>query len=156
MRQRLVIFATVSAVLVAVALLWPTAGYELERVHPRLRELAVPYQSVKTIYFLDGGSIGIRITDRDLRQLELALPVSSERGRSYPQLFIGAMPSRMTNAVEVTFSDDTRRMLVSLLEQQGTPGDDSAIALVSLRGAPRDHARLYGQTVVSVLKRIVP
>jgi len=153
MRKKLVISLSLLAILVVAVLLWPTAGYDISRVHPNLRELATPYQSVSTGYYLDGGSIGITIVDRDARKLELALPVSSERGRSYPQLFIGATYSSKTGAVEVAFSEDTRRMLISVIEHHRTSADSSDIALVSLRGAPRDYARIYSHAAVSFCRR---
>jgi hypothetical protein len=141
MRKKLIISIAFLAILLAAVLLWPAAGYDISRVHPCLRELATPYQSVGTSYYLDGGSIGITITDRDGRKLQLALPVSEERGRSYPQLFMGATHRSKTNAVEIAFSEDTRRMLISVIEDHRTPGDSSDIALISLRGSPRDYAR---------------
>jgi hypothetical protein len=152
MRKKLVIALFLLAILVAALLLWPTAGYDISRVHPSLRELATPYQSVSTGYYLDGGSIGITIVDRDAHKLDLALPVSSKGGRSYPQLFIGATHSSKTGAVEVAFSDDTRRMLISVIEHHQTAGDSSDIALVGLRGAPRDYARIASRAAVRVFR----
>jgi len=142
MHRKLVITVLIILIFVAALLLWPTAGYDLSRVHPSLRELSTPYQSVSTGYFLDGGSIGITIVDRDAHKLELALPVSSQRGRSYEQLFIGATHRSKTGAVEVAFSDDTRLMLISVIEHHQTSGDNSDVALVGLRGALRDYARI--------------
>ena len=152
MRKKLVIAVSLLTILVAVVLLWPTAGYDISRVPPSLRELATPYQSVSTGYYLDGGSIGITIVDRDARRLELALPVSSEGGRTYPQLFIGATHSSKTGAVEVAFSADTRRMLISAIEHHQTAGDSSDIALVALRGAPRDYARIGSRAVARLFR----
>lgn len=153
MRKKLIISGLLFAILAAAVLLWPAAGYDISRVHSSLRELATPYQSVSTSYYLDGGSIGITIVDRDARRLELALPVSSEAGRSYPQLFIGATHSSKTGAVEVAFSADTRRMLISVIEHHRTSADSSDIALVSLRGSPRDYARIYGHAAVSYCQK---
>ena len=63
------------AVFFAGLVAWPTAGYDERQIHPRLQALNIPYQSVKTDYFLDGGSVGITSVDRDGNKLELALPV---------------------------------------------------------------------------------
>lgn len=109
MCRNLAISVLLLAILVAAVLRWPTAGYDISRVHTSLRELATPYQSVSTHNYEDFGSIGITIIDRDAHRLELALPVSLEHGRSYPKLFIGATHSSETGAVEVAFSEDTRR-----------------------------------------------
>jgi len=153
MHKKLVISVLLLAILVAAVLLWPTAGYDISKVHSSLRELVTPYQSVSTGYYLDGGSIGITIIDRDARRGEFAWPVSSERGRSCPKLFIGATHSSKTGPVEVAFSGDTRRMLISAIEHHRTSDDSSDIALASLRGAPRDYARICGHAVVSFCQR---
>ena len=142
MRKKFTIVVCVLVLILAAVLLWPTAGYDIVRVHRSLRELKTPYQSVTTGFYLDGGSIGITIVDRDSRRLELALPVSAEHGKSYPRLFAGAKHISKTGAVEIAFSDDTRQMLISVLEQYGRPTDGSDIALVELRGWPRDYARI--------------
>src|SRR5258706_9701796 len=121
MRKTLIIVVCILVLALVTVLLWPTAGYDIARVHPSLRELTPPYQSVSTGYYLDGGSIGITIVDRDSRRLELALPVSAEHGKSYPRLFIGAKHISKTGAVEIAFSDDTRQMLISVVVQNGRP-----------------------------------
>ena len=135
------------ALMVIVAILWPTASYDIERVDPRLRELVPPFQSVDAGVYLDGGSVGVSIVDRDSRRLELALPVSPEGGRRYPRLFIGAKHMSKTGAVEVAFSEDTRRMLVSVLEQHAHTTNFNDYALLGLRGAPRDYVRMFGRVV---------
>jgi hypothetical protein len=154
MRKTLIISLVFFAILAVACLLWPTASYDLNRVHPSLRQLATPYQSVGTSDCLDGGSIGVVIVDRDGRRLLLALPVSYQDGRKYPQLFIGATHTSKTGAVEVAFSEDTRRMLISVIEDHRSSAGDSDIALLSLRGAPRDHARLWSRAAVTFWERL--
>jgi hypothetical protein len=154
MRKTLIISLVIVAILAVAAVLWPTATYDRSRVHPSLRELATPYQSVSTGYYLDGGSIGVVIVDRDGRRLLLALPVSYEGGRKYRKLFIGATHTSKTGAVEVAFSEDTRRMLISVMEEHRSSPGDSDSALVSLRGAPRDHARLWSHAAVTFWEKL--
>jgi len=154
MRKKLIISVLLLVILLAVALLWPTAGYDISQVHPSLRELAAPYQSVSTGYYLDGGSIGITIVDRDALRLELAVPVSSDGGRRYPRLFIGATHASATGAVEVAYNEDTRRMLIAIVEDYRASGSDTDIALVALRGAPRDYARITGRAAANFCKSL--
>ena len=154
MRKTLIVSIVCFAILAVAALLWPTASYDLNRVHPSLRQLATPYQSVGTGYYLDGGSIAVVIVDRDGRKLLLALPVSYEGGRKYRKLFIGATHTSKTGAVEVAFSEDTRRMLISVMEDHRLSPGDNDLALVSLRGAPRDHARLWSHVAVTFWERL--
>ncbi len=59
---------------------------------PHLTVLKEPYQKVETEYYLDGGSIGIKITDKDGRQEMFAMPVHRKEGRlTYPELYVGTM-----------------------------------------------------------------
>lgn len=148
MRKKLIIIFGILTVALVAALLWPTASYDMSRVHPSLRDLATPYQSVSAGYFLDGGSISITIVDRTAHKLELALPVSYEHRRSYPRLFVGAEYMTRTGAVEIAFSEDTRRMLIAVVEEQCQPIEDREIVLVSIRGAPRDHAHLWSRAAI--------
>ena len=70
-------FAIVSLLIVIGLMLWlfwPGPAYDPERVHPRLRALQQPYQSVKAVYYMDGGSIGIEIVDRGGSREQFALP----------------------------------------------------------------------------------
>jgi hypothetical protein len=154
MRKKLFIAFALVITSVVVVLAWPTAGYDISRVHPSLSELATPYQSVSTGYFADGGSISITIVDRAGRRLEMALPVSSDHGRSYPQHFIGATHISESGAVEIAFTDDTRRMLISIIEDHRSARDCSNLALISLRGALRDHARIFSDAAVSFFRRL--
>ncbi len=140
MRRKLLIAITVFALVVTIALLWPTAGYDLNRVHPKLRELSQPFRSVQAGYFLDGGSIGMTLADSSGRVLKLALPVALNGGQTYPRLFLGATHIKGTNAVEVEFTKDTRRMLIALIERHDSTVDGMA-SLCAIRGAPRDYAR---------------
>jgi hypothetical protein len=66
-----------------VALGWPSPGYSRSRVDPSLTTLREPFRSVVAAYYLDGGSVGIRITDRDGQVREYALPVFETKRRRY-------------------------------------------------------------------------
>ena len=138
MSRKLFIVGGGLVLLVIVVGLWQTSAYDINRVHPKLRELSAPIRSVQTAYFLDGGSIGLRIVDSSGRLLELALPVSEDH--TYYRLFIGALHMHRTNAVEVEFTEDTRRMLVALIEHNDT-SSEGLLALTCIRGASRDYAR---------------
>jgi hypothetical protein len=86
--------------------------------------------------------------------LLLALPVSSAGGQTYPRLFIRATHASNTNAVEVAFSEDTRRMLISIIERRQSAADSGDVALVALRGSPRDYVRIYSHAVVALCRRL--
>lgn len=152
MRKKCTVGIMIVVALVVVLWVWPSPEYNLAGVHPSLRELATPYQSVYTGCFLDGGSLSVRIVDKNGRVAEFALPVDSQC--SYPRLFIGVRHVSDTNAVEVAFTQDTRRALISIIDTHRNSSDNSDYALVYLRGALRDHARFWGHAVVKLCKGV--
>ncbi len=155
MRKKVIILLALISIGVASLWLWPSPRYDLSRVHPSLRDLDAPYQSVFTSYFSDGGSIGVRIVDRDGRLTAFALPIGAGTGHTYPKLFVGAAHASDTNAVEIPFTEDTRRMLISVIDAHRSAADSSDLALAYLRGMPRDHARIWAHAAVNLCKRVV-
>ncbi|MES2570715.1 MAG: hypothetical protein V4710_11760 [Verrucomicrobiota bacterium] len=153
LRRKVVILFAILLAGWVVFLFWPEPGYDLNGMHESLRSLATPYQSVRTGCYQDGNSIGITIVDRNGQTLKLALPVSERRGKPYPRLFIGATHITHPGAVEIPFGDDTRRMLISTIEQYQKPGSSSH-ALFLLRGSPRDYVRLLVEGAVVLRQRL--
>jgi hypothetical protein len=154
LRKTIVTIVCLLALALTAVLFWPSARYDITQVHPRLRELSVPYQSVNTGYYGDGGSISITIVDRDGHRLKMALPVSS-RGQTYPRLFLGATHTSEPGAVEVPFTKDTRRMLIAIVEEHLTANDSSDIALIQLRGSLRDYVHVCPIIVANLYKRLL-
>jgi hypothetical protein len=152
MRRKLLIALFVLLVFVIAFVLWPAPRYTLSRVDPTLRGLATPYQSVNLVDWSDG-SIGIRILDKDGKQLKLALPVSLVAGKpTYRHLFLGAERSTDPGATEVAFSEDTRQMLFATLEEYRRFSDSTDLILLRFRGDPIDSARFYGGAVAHGVK----
>jgi hypothetical protein len=79
-------------------LVWRSPRYDLDCVHPAIEALQVPYQSLTVCHYLDGGSLGIAIIDRDGKQLKLALPCAEDPGTRFNRLFLGALHALETNA----------------------------------------------------------
>jgi len=131
-------------VLIAAMALWcvrPTPTYDIAQVHSRLRALQQPYQSVKTGYYADGGSIGIEIVDRDGRREQFAIPAHLGDTNRYTKVYVGALHDRKPEAIEIVQPEHTRRMLVCILHDnpKRTAWDD--YCLMALRGSPVDYAR---------------
>src|SRR5690242_13890513 len=106
-RKKIAACSVLFLVVVLVAYHWQAPKWDIQKVHPAIRELAEPYQAVGTAFYLDGGSISIWILDKNGHRLELALPVSSSKGkRVYSHLFIGAKHRSLPDAMEVEFSQD--------------------------------------------------
>ena len=152
MRKKLTISGIVLAMTIALVFLWPSPDYNLAAVEPTLRGLAMPYQSVNLVNWSDG-SVGIRILDREGHQLKLALPVSSTSGQtSYDRLFVGAERSSDPGAVEVEFSEDTRRLLPVTMEKYRGFSDSTDVILIRFRGQPKDYARWYWKNLLRIAK----
>src|SRR5580765_4003022 len=148
MKKKLVISLSVIVTVLAVLFLWPSSLYDLSRVHPSIRGLQEPYQSVTADYYLDGGSVGMEIIDRDGQKIQLAIPISDGPGDTgiYHRLYIGARYSKDANAVEVVFTKDTKRFLADVLSRYPAgPESDRDLALIALRGSARDYVGVYGR-----------
>ncbi len=148
MRKPWVIASLLVLGVIVLLLGLPSASYDLARVHPSLRELPRPYRSVNAGSFLDGGSAGVEVIGADGSIREFAFPVHERAGRrpDYPQLFFSEragvrLPGDGPMA-EIINSPDTRAMLIRLIESEATPNGDRALALISLRGAPKDYLSL--------------
>ncbi len=144
--------AVAGALIVAAIFLWPFS-FDLRRVHPSIRDLQKPYRSVTADYYLDGGSVGLDITDRDGRRVQLAIPVYDGPGdpQMHHRLFIGStyVSQTRTGATEVAFTPDTKRYLADIIDRHATPGPDRDGALLALRGSPRDRATIYTRALWS-------
>lgn len=126
-------------------LFWPWPPYSRSKVDPSLQALVTPYRSVVTEYYLDGGSVGIRITDRNGTAMEFALPVSAGKSRRYERVLVGVMHARDVGKSPVPAENgrDTKNMLIRVVERYSSGDVDSMAALLALRGAPRDYVRVY-------------
>jgi hypothetical protein len=138
----------VSALLVLCGIAWlfrPWPPYDNEKVHSSLRALHEPFRSVVTEYYLDGGSVGVRITDRDGQVLECALPVEPSGPPRYERVFIGAMwiNEKGKSPIEVVEPAETRKMLIRVIDKYSPKDMNSCAALMNLRGLLRDLARPF-------------
>ena len=116
----------------------PSPSCDISRVEPRLRALQEPYQHVKTAYYLDGGSIGIEITDRDGKTEQFAIPAHLGDTNRYTIVYVGAMFDRKPGAVQVSDSEQTKRMLVQILASMPHRTEWDDLALMFLRRRPAD------------------
>ena len=141
MRKKVIIVVLVVTAVVAFWFFQPAPRYDIGLVHSRLRALQQPYQSVKTGYYMDGGSIGIEIIDRDGHREQFAIPSHLGDTNRYMKVFVGAMDDRKPEAIEVVESEHTKRMLVCILQDypNRTAWDD--FSLMALRRRPVDFAR---------------
>ena len=79
----------------------PDPRYDREKVHPRLLSLQQPYKTVRTYYFMDGGSIGIEIVDREGRKEQFAVLALMGEPNPYTRVLVGGLHHRAPGAVEL-------------------------------------------------------
>ncbi len=135
------VFGAVVALLIFALAMEPPV--DLSRVHPRLVALKQPYRSVETSYYLDGGSIGVRITDADGRTVECVMPVSTNRNDPYPAVWLGtATPGHsLTNGVPLSDPRESQKFLLQAVANSRPVTGEDVIAMIQARGWPRDYAR---------------
>jgi hypothetical protein len=151
MRKKLIIAGLAFIYLFVALWFWPSPAPDRKKVDPALLALVPPFSKFQTSYYMDGGSIGIRLVDSRGRAQSFALPVDSDH--SYPRLFVGAPHVSEPGTVEIPFNTDTRRLLISWMEEHRNPADSSDLALLYLRGNLRDYVRLGGHAATNVRNR---
>ena len=139
MRKRAAMICGALVGVCAALWFWPSPAPDRSKVHPALLELVPPFSTFHTNFYWDGGSISVRLVDSRGQTRKFALPVDPP-DFSYPRLFVGAEHVSEPGAVEIPFNIDTRRMLISWIEEHQGPGDSSDVALLRLRGSFKDHA----------------
>lgn len=130
-----------------VAWFWPNAGYDMDRVHPVLRELREPFRDVRARYFLDGGSVCVRVVDATGRDVSVVFPVEwheRDDGISYEKMFVGDIND--PNRVEVPFTQDSMNRAIEIVDEfpisYTAQGFEHASTLGGCRQYPRDFMRL--------------
>ncbi len=145
MKLKPVIIACVLILGTVMAAIWFSSRtpYDLAKVHPELRELRQPFQSVQPHSYFDGGSVGLSLVDAVGKKLDLAIPVNTTP--PYSKLYFGATHLRLPGAVpvEVPYTQDTRNYIITLMRDHGERGFDRDFALGYLSGTLWDKLRIW-------------
>lgn len=149
-RRRRLLYAFATGIfLLTLALYTGIPNYDVQRVHPQIAKLQRPYSHLRVSYYLDGGSIDVEITDKSGQQVQLALPVNSQDGKtSYPKLFVGATCKHM-NAQSGTaeeLNQDTRHYLAEMIDKRAIPDANRNAAIIALRGSFWDYIKVFIST----------
>ncbi len=121
----------------------PDPRYDRQKVHPRLLSLQQPYKTVRTYYFMDGGSIGIKIIDRDGREERFAVLALMGEPNPYTRVLVGGLHRRVPGAVELQDPENTRRMLICILSDYPNRKASDDANLARLRGYTKDSITLW-------------
>lgn len=134
-------------VLTFSSVLWVFRSYE--RADPRmvessLKALEAPYQEVVATSFGDGGSMGLRIVDRNGKTLDFCLPAPmDEPSLRFNKLFMGSTYYTEPGSSEVPNAHHTKLRLAEILRSQTKADGDNDLFVYRLSGRWRDALRYY-------------
>lgn len=139
--------------MVASFVLWLSTPEKIDmaQVPLELKELQRPFRSIGVDYYLDGGSIDIDILDARGKRRILGLPVEKdEPSHTYIKLAISDNPKRrLQGEMTVSLNDDTRRWIISVLEEANGPERDVALVVFgkSKSALAKDYAKVFWRMV---------
>jgi hypothetical protein len=116
-------FCLAYVVAFATWLHWPPPAPDPTLVEPRLIALREPFRSVQSFYYMDGGTIGIRIIDANGHTEEFTSPSHLGSDESHQRIFIGGIYDRHSWTAEVDHPNETRAALVRILWRYRRPVD---------------------------------
>ena len=129
----------ISAILAIVFV--PFRRVSIDRVHPAFRAIKSPFKAVQADYYLDGGSLCIRIIGNDGATNDFALPVNSSGDEPrYETVFVGTLYQPLTNRNGGFPLDLESKQWITRVVEEEAPRDGSRA--ISLRGSPKDHLRI--------------
>ena len=140
-------------VIALVSLIWvfrPYSSPDLGAVSKELSELSEPYQSVDTAYYLDGGSVGIRVVDADGLEAVFCMRADlSDGGRRYERLYYGALHYSEESPSEIPQSLDTVLRLLEIMRSTDGVDRERDIAVASVSGRWSDFSKIFWRKFVS-------
>lgn len=140
-------------VLLALALLWifrPYASPDPYAVSKHLSELQEPFQRVDTAYFMEGGSLGIRIVDARGQEAAFCLRAAMGDGdRRYERLYYGALHYTDDQSSEISQPPHTILRLLEIVRAAEGVSRDRDVAVASISGRWRDFSKILWRNFVS-------
>lgn len=134
---------------------WPDSPIDMTKVHPELRDLKLPLRKAAIEYYLDGGSIGVRLEDASGKVLAYAIPCDSPAGK-YKELRVGAMYVGKAETQPVESPQESMRYLQRLADDNAPLNVNKVAALFGWRAAPRDCLRLVGWALLNHFDGVGP
>ena len=100
---------------------------------------------MRTHYYLDGGSIGLKVIDATGVTNLFALPVSYVGDERYYHHFAAGTlwMSRTNQQSLIPLDKSTKQYVCYLIESKSVQNAESVLSLLYLRGAPRDYLSYF-------------
>jgi hypothetical protein len=115
--------------------------FDASKVDAALTGLEPPYRRVEAVYFGDGGSVGIRVTDRQERSQFFFVSAKLDEANPYSRVFAGGIPGQDSSAREVADSGATKNMMIAILRAKIDRTPDEDLCLAKLSSNPLDYLR---------------
>ena len=131
---------------IVISILWiirPCNSYDKSKIDKRLTSLEEPFKLVGTSCYLDGGSVAIKIIDKNDIILKIAFPVTGF-DPSYEQIYFGAyhIDHLKEGDVEIENPLETKLMLQDILHRYSNRDPHLHLALCTIRGRVVDHIKV--------------
>ncbi len=127
-------------VVLIVSIAWlyrPYPSIDSSQVAPEIRALSQPYREVVVSYFLDGGTLGVAITDSGGEEL-----LCSIAAPDYDKLYLGAMHFSEKGAVSVADPEDSILQVLEIVRGHHEPMHQNDLAIAGVTKRVRDYARV--------------
>lgn len=106
-------------------ILWtirPFSSPDMKKVHPVLSSLEAPYKKVDFYYWMDGGSVGISITDNKGKVGQVCIPrPMGESDVLSRNVYIGNTHYTFDKSTELKGFPDTKIFIANLLRNKENP-----------------------------------
>jgi hypothetical protein len=153
-KRRKIIAATIACAVLAFILIvwWPFPQYDIDKVHPLLKDLKEPYRKVESDVYLDGGSVHLAIEDAEGNILNAVIQVEwidNNTARRWEKVNIILNPSMPQEKIEVRNPRDSKNWIIRTIDRYARNNKGKVNALIYSRGAPKDFMRgLYVELFV--------
>jgi hypothetical protein len=121
----------------------PSPGYDAAKLDPRFQKIHYPIRKVEVERYLDGGSVGISITDASGEKILSVISAGDNGAGIHREVHVDALNEKAPEAKRAAHPGDNINFLIQIMEQSAVPSDDRAVALLELRGYARDHLRAW-------------
>jgi hypothetical protein len=121
----------------------PSPRYNSARLDPQFQRISFPVRNVEVERYLDGGSVGIVITDSKGDRILCEIS-SGEQGSGVKRVvYVGTLSGKVAEAIQAEHVCDNLHFLLRVIEENGSPSHDRTVALLELRGYARDYMRAW-------------
>jgi hypothetical protein len=115
----------------------------MTEVIPELSGMKEPFKRIHSVYYLDGGTVGIQLIDQQDNEISFSLPAPLGGNDRYKELFKGALHYNEEGSQEISNPQETKARLAQILRSNPNFNQETDIALASMTGRLRDYLKIF-------------